>query len=541
VNRRAQAALGVLALWLALMCASRDSARAATLRFTVSDRPASRTGSSAQAPPVAPGFLGTSMDYCNITRYMSGTRSGQLLAHLLLALAPHGPVVRIGGNGPDVLCPGGPRPIGVAPAAIASLAARIRGRLILGVNLDAPTVDAVRAEVAALLAALGPGPPYPSIEAFEIGNEPDLQPQWGGTVEPAETGPYFSRYLATFDAWAGVVRAQASDPGVGIAGPSLGRVGLPWLTGANTGNFAAFVDASARANPVTFHAYPLLKEIPCPLPGCPSLPNLLLDGASNGMAVALAPFVGDLPRGRELRVDEMNSVSGGGVAGISNTFASALWALDTMFEFARAGIAGVNFHTFPGARYALYSGPGPHGWLVYPEYYGLLMFARAAPAGAQLLSVRGGPPAGGARPVKVWATRSADGTLRITVINKDVVPHRVVLGGGGVPASRTATLTRLSARGRPSASPSCPAAYARTGLCATGGVRLGGATFGPAAAGGGDSTATGLLGRPAPGTCRRLPACAPQPPGAGIVLTVPAGSAVLVSGVRAPPARRAAG
>ena len=43
----------------------------------------------------------------------------------------------------------------------------------------------------------------------------------------------------------------------------------------------------------------------------------------------------------------MNAVSCGGVRGVSDTFASALWALDTLFEFSRVGVDGVNFHTVP--------------------------------------------------------------------------------------------------------------------------------------------------------------------------------------------------
>jgi hypothetical protein len=52
----------------------------------------------------------------------------------------------------------------------------------------------------------------------------------------------------------------------------------------------------------------------------------------------------------------------------------------------------------------------------------MLMFAKAFPPGAKLLTVHA--PAG---PVKVWATRSADGHTRVTVINKDSQPHRIEL------------------------------------------------------------------------------------------------------------------
>src|SRR5205807_8152509 len=58
--------------------------------------------------------------------------------------------------------------------------------------------------------------------------------------------------------------------------------------------------------------------------------------------------------GLPLRVDEINSVACGGAAGVSNTFASALWALDTMFALVRTGVDGVNVHTFQGATYRLF-------------------------------------------------------------------------------------------------------------------------------------------------------------------------------------------
>src|SRR5207244_560191 len=47
------------------------------------------------------------------------------------------------------------------------------------------------------------------------------------------------------------------------------------------------------------------------------------------------------------RLDEANSVSCGGTPGISDTFASSLWALDYTVHTMAAGIAGINFHAHP--------------------------------------------------------------------------------------------------------------------------------------------------------------------------------------------------
>src|SRR6516162_5886026 len=97
----------------------------------------------------------------------------------------------------------------------------------------------------------------------------------------------------------------------------------------------------------------------------------------------------------------------------------------------------------------------------------MLMFAQAFPAGARLLPVH--TPAG---PMKVWATRAPDGSTRVALINKDSRPHRVELQLS--PAPRQAQVEWLRA---PTAS-------------ATGGVTLGGQSFGT-------ETATGRLAAPA--------------------------------------------
>jgi hypothetical protein len=136
-------------------------------------------------------------------------------------------------------------------------------------------------------------------------------------------------------------------------------------------------------------------------------------------------------------------VACGGKRGVSDTFASALWALDSLFEFARIGVSGVNFHMFPGASYILFSFRRPGGrWVatVQPEYYGLLLFAQAAPAGSHLLSATtlGGPY------VHAWATRGRQGTIRVVLINDDRFRRHVVL----VRAPRNAddgTVIRLTA------------------------------------------------------------------------------------------------
>ena len=106
---------------------------------------------------------------------------------------------------------------------------------------------------------------------------------------------------------------------------------------------------------MTFHRYPLHRCFTArrSAPEFPTIAHLLAPVAASGPATGLAAAIaaahacGGIP----LRADELNSVSCGGARGVSDTFASALWVLDTLFNLARVGVDGVNIHTFAGAIY----------------------------------------------------------------------------------------------------------------------------------------------------------------------------------------------
>ncbi len=167
---------------------------------------------------------------------------------------------------------------------------------------------------------------------------------------------------------------------------------------------------------------------------------------------------------RRLRVDELNSVACRGKAGVSDTFASALWATDALFSLARAGVDGVDMHTLPDAAYELFAFSRRDGrWQaqVRPVYYGLQLFAQAAPAGARLLAVSRHGADGG---LSVWATRAPDHRLRVVVINKSQTKRKTVSLRLPAGSGATATVERMLA----------PSAHAKRG------VTLGGRTYGAA-------------------------------------------------------------
>ena len=84
------------------------------------------------------------------------------------------------------------------------------------------------------------------------------------------------------------------------------------------------------------------------------------------------------------RLTEINSVTCGGTPGVSNAFATALWAPDAIFEYVRAGARGVNLH----ARVTSVNDPfafDRRGVIVHPLLYGMILFARTLGADARLL------------------------------------------------------------------------------------------------------------------------------------------------------------
>jgi hypothetical protein len=456
------------------------AASADTLSATVSETPT--------CPSMPSGFVGVSFEYRAIHQYTGRDPRAidPVLLSLLQGLAPdQSPVIRIGGNSTDDTW----WPIrGMIPQGgiyyrltkgwlrtTQALAADLNAKLILGINLAAGRSAIAAAEGRAFLSGIG----RRYIQDFEIGNEPDLYPifYWfrdrRGHVYRRRSRAYdLAGYTKQFSQWAKAL------PNIPLAGPAAS--GPDWMKHLGT-----FIKAEPRLGLVTYHRYPLRNCTTNPSdPTFASIPNLLADYSSAGLAAPLSPFVKTAAAHRlPLRIAEINSASCEGKAGVSDTFASALWALDTMFNFAAQGVQGVNFHMLPGSHYELFttSQTAPGAWqaFVHPEYYGLMMFAQAFPPGARLLPVTA--PAG---PVKLWATQAPDGTVRIVAINQDATAEhdvQVLLPGATTPGSAE-TLSAPS-------------------LTATTGVSLGGQTFG-------DETATGRL----PGA----PAATPVAPSSGV-------------------------
>ena len=481
---------------------------ALVLAGTVRDDPSSprADGTAVTVDSGAPGtavpgaFLGLSLEYQAVPAYAGDDPAAldPVFEQLVRNLAPgQSPVLRIGGDSADRAwwpTAAVQRLPGVTFAITArwlevtrSLAQQLGASLILGLNLEADSPGLASAEASALIDGIGSR----SVRALELGNEPDLYPvfPWyrvGGRGVLGRPSNYdeaaFSRDFSQF---------TGALPRAPLAGPSLS--GRQW-----TQALGQFLAAAPGLGLVTLHRYPLqLCFTPTTSPRYPTVAHLLSPANSTGLADSFAPYV-VLARahGLSLRVDELNTVSCGAAPVVSKSFASALWALDTLFELARVGVSGVNVHTFPGAGYELFRITQSDGrWraAVAPEYYGMLMFARATPPGSRLLPVT--HAVGGT--VGTWATRATDGTIRVVLSNEGGTARVLAVGVPG--RHRSARLTRLSA---PSAR-------------STSGVTLGGQSFA-------SQTSTGVLAGSA------QTASVPEHDGRYVVMLPPASAAMLV-------------
>ena len=103
----------------------------------------------------------------------------------------------------------------------------------------------------------------------------------------------------------------------------------------------------ARVGALTAHFYPLDR---CEDRRDPDelIEQLLSPQSSRALTATLAPVVDEARRrGLAVRVSEVNSAVCGGVSGVSDTFASALWLADALFALLAAGADEVNVTSGP--------------------------------------------------------------------------------------------------------------------------------------------------------------------------------------------------
>jgi hypothetical protein len=504
-SRSTAAALAALIATLlaaaTFLCAG---ARAATV--TVSSTP--------ETSAMGSGFLGISTKYGSLEKF-TGTNAKDInpaFLNLLGDIAPgQRPVLRVGGESADFSWysgVGGKQPAWdqytITPNLLkvaAATAQGIHGQLIMDLNLEAADKDYTVAEAQAMLKYIGAS----NILAMEIGNEPELYHHFawyhaksGARILGRPASWSLPQYRAQFASFAAGI-----PKGVTIAGPASGLG--DWLDQLGT-----FLHDEPKVGLVTMHAYPLKH---CSAASHVTIPDVLANSTSDGYVNEVAPFVKTAQAyHRSIRIDEMNAITCGGTRGVSDSFATALWMMQTLFGLDKIGANGINVNVPAGTINAILNPVSIHGhteFQVQPEYYAMMMFAQAAPPGSKLLKLSGSTPS----TLQTWAARDSAGNVRVVLINKSSSSEATTIHVPG--AVGPGALEELHARS----------------LTSTSDVSLGGQTFGA-------QTGTGLLS----GTAQR-PIVAPVKdaynvtvPGASIeMLTLtPQPGTLLMSALRGP-------
>jgi hypothetical protein len=229
----------------------------------------------------------------------------------------------------------------------------------------------------------------------QFGNEPDLFRH-----HDQENKPWtFDEYLAKWNSFRAAFHEKL--PEVAVAGPD---------TAFNQMWVKRFLhDVPNKVVMATSHYYP---------EGPPADPNMTIDlllhpGArfdSSCREAIESAKTASLP----FRMTEGNSCYNAGKQGVSDTFASALWAADYCLQMASLGCVGVNLHGGANGYYSPIVGSIESGFTTRPEYYGLMLaqqFAGRSLHGTTL-------DAHGAN-VTAYAAAAEGATIILAVLNKD--------------------------------------------------------------------------------------------------------------------------
>jgi hypothetical protein len=288
----------------------------------------------APGAPVPKRFLGLSFEAAALGQLTQYSERGDLVG-LLRSLGPG--VLRFGGITADENVAwtdaSTPRPAWASSTigpeqmqALGVLARRSGWHVLLTVGLAHYEPAAAAREVAAAHRALGA-----NLAAVEIGNEPNAYGSHGFRQLPWIAQGYEEEVSSYREA------IEALTPGIPIAGPDV----------SGSGVFPEWGEEEALSQKpalLTGHHYPL----GCAQTPAPSIETLLSPVIREREAQSLETYMSvastyNIP----FRLDEANSVSCGGVAGISNTFASTLWATAYITQAMAAGTAGINLQGNP--------------------------------------------------------------------------------------------------------------------------------------------------------------------------------------------------
>lgn len=313
-----------------------------------------------------------------------------------------------------------PAPVQIKPQAVRNLRDFLDAtgwRLIYGLNMGTGTAEDAAAEAAYVMDVAGS-----KLVAFQLCNEPDLFYRNGIRKSDYNAAQFGDEWKHFYD----VIRARV--PNAPFAGPDT-AYNNSWLV-----PFAQRFRKEAKF--LSQHYY---AEGP---PTDPSMtierllkPNPRLQEEFEGMKKTMQET------GLPFRLAETNSCYQGGKPGVSDTFGSALWGADLMYQLASEGGMGINFHGGGYGWYTPIAGTRHDGFLARPIFYGMLLFAEAGSGQLIETQIDGLDQA---PLLTAYGLRCDDGKIKAAIFNKNLDRQVRLTLNPGNPA-QTAKLLRLHA------------------------------------------------------------------------------------------------
>ena len=415
-------------------------------------------GPDASTVPVPRSYFGISTEYRNLSTFEHNNMPVFERVLNLLQVAGDGPLVlRIGGDSADYSMWDPPQKhipdwaYQLNPSYLATLSALVkRDRVKLIVDLNLLTDNPVTA--AALAQAAETSLPRGSIVGFEIGNEPDLYSHrfWMAMTasaplltQPLPLAMTPDIYVQRFAAYAKVLGEHAPD--IQLVGPAVAPPldSLVYIT-------TVISDMGSELGSVSAHVYPYSACTKSPRSSrYPTVMRLLSHQAVSEFSTNIAPAVEVAHANRlKFRLTEFNSVTCGGKRGVSDTFATALWAPDALFTAMRTGADGANLHVRSNAINAPFA-ITKAGLEPRPLLYGLMLFNRTLGPRARLVRLHSA--AARSLNLSAWAVEVRRRILHVLLIDNGSRTVRVDLH---LPADAPVSVQRLVA----------PSPYSRSGV-----------------------------------------------------------------------------
>jgi hypothetical protein len=313
-----------------------------------------------------------------------------------------------------------PAPVNITPLAVRNLRDFLDvcgWKLIYGLNMGTGTAEDAADEAAYVMQVAGP-----KLIAFQLCNEPDLFYRNG----IRNTDYDFAQFAGEWQHFYQAIKARV--PHAAFAGPDT-AYNNEWLVpfAKQFKHEVAFLSQHYYAmGPPTDPSMTIERML---------APNPKLQAEFEGMKKTVQES------GLPFRLAETNSCYQGGKPGVSDTFASALWSADLMYQLASEGGIGINFHGGGYGWYTPIAGTVEDGFLARPDYYGMLLFAQSG-AGQRVESKL---DASDLSPLlTAYGLRGDTGAMKAAVFNKNL-DHGVRLTIDTGRGAERATALRLHA------------------------------------------------------------------------------------------------